>query len=57
MDILVQLDEKQKQMLQHYNKLFDEFLFDEYDILGFLMLIREHIRDGNPYHVFLNLRI
>lgn len=53
MDILVQLDEKQKQMLQHYNKLFDEFLFDEYDILGFLMLIREHIRDGNPYPCIL----
>lgn len=25
-------------MLQHYNKLFDEFFFDEYDVLGFLIL-------------------
>ena len=40
-------------MLQHYNKLFESFIFDEYDVLGFLMLIREHIRKDNPYPCIL----
>lgn len=50
---MIQLDNKEKQMLKHYNRLFVEFLFDEYDILGFFMLIREHIRKGNPYPCIL----
>lgn len=49
----MQFDKKEKHMLQHYNKLFDSFLFDEYDVLGFLMLIREHIRNANPYPCIL----
>lgn len=49
----MQLDQKEKLILRHYNQLFDEFLFDEYDILGFLMLIREHIRKGNLYPCIL----
>lgn len=49
----MQLDKKEKQMLQHYTKLFDSFLFDEYDVLGFLMLIREHIRNANLYPCIL----
>ena len=40
----MQLNQKETLMLRHYSKLLDEFLFDEYDILGFLMLIRERIR-------------
>ena len=39
------LDIKEKVMLQHYEELFDKFLFDEYDILGFLMLIRRFVRN------------
>ncbi len=42
---MVKMDIKEKIMLRHYEELFDKFLFDEYDILGFLMLIRRFVRD------------
>ena len=34
---------KDKKMLDHYKYLFDNYLFDEYDVLGFLIFIREQI--------------
>ncbi len=49
----MQLNQKEQLMLSHYSKLLDEFLFDEYDILGFLMLIREHIRKSKSYPCIL----
>lgn len=49
----MQLNQKEQLMLRHYSKLLDEFLFDEYDILGFLMLIREHIRKSKSYPCIL----
>lgn len=49
----MQFDEKQKQMLKHYAKLFEEFAFDEYDIMGFLMVVREEIRKENSYPFIL----
>ena len=49
----MQFDEKQKQMLKHYAKLFEEFVFDEYDIMGFLMVVREEIRKENSYPFIL----
>lgn len=30
-------------ILEHYKKLFTNYMFDEYDILGFLIFIREQI--------------
>lgn len=49
----MQLNQKESLMLRHYSKLLDEFLFDEYDILGFLMLIRERIRKEKTYPCIL----
>jgi hypothetical protein len=50
----MQLDNKEKIMLAHYDGLFQKFLFDEYDVLGFLMLVREHIRnEKNKYPCIL----
>ena len=49
----MQLNQKETLMLRHYSKLLDEFLFDEYDILGFLMLIRERIRKEKTYPCIL----
>jgi hypothetical protein len=43
----MQFDKKEQKMILHYKNLLENFLFDEYDILGFLMLIREHIRKVN----------
>lgn len=43
---MIQLDAKEAVMLRHYQKLFDNYSFDEYDILGFLMLIRRFIQSG-----------
>lgn len=34
---------KDKKILDHYKHLFDNYLFDEYDVLGFLIFIREQI--------------
>lgn len=43
---MIQLDPKEAVMLQHYKKLFINYSFDEYDILGFLMLVRRFIQSG-----------
>lgn len=37
------MDEKEKLILQHYRNKIENRLFDEYDILGFLIFIRRHI--------------
>ena len=41
-------DKKARFIFEHYNKILKERLFDEYDILGFLIFIREHI-DNSKY--------
>ena len=43
---MIQLDAKEAVMLRHYQKLFDNYSFDEFDILGFLMLVRRFIQSG-----------
>ena len=43
-------DEKEKLMLEHYRKVIESDLFDEYDILGFLIFIRRHIK-GEKYEL------
>ncbi len=53
----MQLNQKETLMLRHYSKLLDEFLFDEYDILGFLMLIRERFAKRRHTLVFSNFQI
>lgn len=40
---------KDKKILAHYKYLFDNYLFDEYDVLGFLIFIREQI-DASTCH-------
>ncbi len=43
-------------ILNHYRNLIENYLFDEYDILGFLIFIREQIReqiDKTKYHPIL----
>lgn len=37
------MNEKELKNLQHYKKLIENRKFDEYDIMGFLVLIREYI--------------
>lgn len=37
------MDEKEKILMKHYKKIIEEQKFDEYDILGFLILIRRHL--------------
>ena len=37
------MDIKEKQIFQHYADLLEQRLFDEYDILGFLIFIRRHL--------------
>lgn len=43
-------DLKEKSMLAYYKNILEQRLFDEYDILGFLIFIRRHLSDGKyPY--------
>ncbi|HAB67013.1 hypothetical protein [uncultured Clostridium sp.] len=45
------MNEKEKSDLKHYKYLIENRKFDEYDIVGFLVLIREHI-DMNKNPIF-----
>ena len=46
----MRFDKKERFMFEHYKKILEERLFDEYDILGFLIFIRRHISDSEyPY--------
>lgn len=42
-------DEKAKIMMKHYLELIESGLFDEYDILGFLIFIRDYIKGNKNY--------
>lgn len=43
-------DKKEKFIFEHYKKILEERIFDEYDILGFLIFIRRHISSSKyPY--------
>ncbi len=45
-----EFDRKEMRILNHYRTIIQNAEFDEYDILGFLILIREHIdRRNYPY--------
>jgi len=41
------LDDKEKVILKHYKEIIENRKFDEYDILGFLIFIREKLNKGN----------
>ena len=43
------MDKKEKVMLQHYKSIIENKRFDEYDILGFLIFIRRHINSELNY--------
>jgi len=46
----MELDKKAQIMLSHYKSILEQRLFDEYDILGFLIFIRTYItREQYPY--------
>lgn len=52
------MDEKAKVILQHYKNKIEEQLFDEYDILGFLIFVRSYIglsADFKTINEFSNL--
>lgn len=40
------LDDKEKVILNHYKEIIEKRSFDEYDILGFLIFIREKVDKG-----------
>lgn len=40
------MDIKEQQIMQHYKELIEKRKFDEYDILGFLIFIRERISEN-----------
>ena len=43
------MNEKELVNLNHYKYLIENRKFDEYDIIGFLVLIREYLnKDKNP---------
>ena len=41
------MNTKEKIMIEHYKKIIENRSFDEYDIFGFLILIRRHIPKGD----------
>lgn len=43
------MDKKAEAMLLHYKELIDNNLFDEYDLLGFLILIRPYLKAKYKY--------
>jgi hypothetical protein len=45
------MDKKERLILKHYKKVIENRIFDEYDILGFLIFIRRHL--GNKYNAIL----
>ncbi len=46
---MLNLDDKEKCLFEHYKRLIESLAFDEYDILGFLILIRRHLEGNHPY--------
>ncbi len=46
------MDNKAKQIMKHYKVLFENRLFDEYDVLGFLIFIRTYLDESK----FLNIK-
>ena len=49
------MDDKEILILQHYKYIIENRLFDEYDILGFLIFIRRHINNFPCILEFSNL--
>ena len=47
------LDDKEEVMIRHYSAIFKRHCFDEYDVLGFLIVIRRLIRSNNTYRGIL----
>ena len=48
------MDKKEKQIFQHYVDLLEKRMFNEYDILGFLIFIRRHL-DAKKYPAILEV--
>lgn len=48
------MNEKELNNLNHYKYLIENRKFDEYDIMGFLVLIREYI-DQNAFPIFFDI--
>lgn len=45
------MDVKEIQIMKHYKEMLENRLFDEYDVLGFLIFIRRHLNDTNYPHI------
>ena len=46
---MLAFDEKEKCLFKHYKSVIESFTFDEYDVLGFLILIHRHLGGKHPY--------
>ena len=42
------MDAKEENILKHYRRIIEKRVFDEYDVLGFLIFVRRHL-DNNEY--------
>ena len=49
----MELDAKEKMMISHYSSIFTDYNFDEYDVLGFLIVVRRLIRNNRKYRNIL----
>lgn len=49
----MELDAKEKMMISHYSSIFTDYNFDEYDVLGFLIVVRRVIRNNRKYRNIL----
>lgn len=49
----MELDGKEQIMIRHYSSVFKSHTFDEYDVLGFLIVIRRLIRNNKEYKSIL----
>ena len=45
------MDNKEQQIMKHYKMLIEANMFDEYDILGFLIFIRRHLDDNKHANI------
>lgn len=46
-ETMEQMDLKERLIIEHYKDILQKREFDEYDILGFLITIRRHLKKGN----------
>lgn len=48
---MTKMDTKEEIMLRHYKRIIEKRVFDEYDVLGFLIFIRRQLAKGKYYYI------